>query len=42
MTYTSTLSQRLFGLVAAFAMSSLMIAASFAPPSAHAVQAMFA
>ena len=42
MTSTSTLSQRLFGFLAALSMSTFVIAASFAPPSTHAVQAMYA
>jgi hypothetical protein len=42
MTATSTLSQRLFAVAAAFSMSAFMVVASFAPPSAAAVQAMYA
>ncbi len=42
MTATSSLSQRLFALVAALSMSTFMVVASFAPPSAHAVQVMYA
>jgi hypothetical protein len=42
MTATSNFSQRLFGLFAAFGMTTFMLVASFQAPSAHAVQAMFA
>nr|WP_279323142.1 hypothetical protein [Altererythrobacter segetis] len=42
MTATSTFSQRLFAVVAALSMSTFMVVASFSPPSAHAVQAMYA
>ena len=42
MTATSTFSQRLFGIFAALSMTTFMVVASFAPPSAHAVQAMYA
>ena len=42
MTATSTFSQRLFAVVAALSMSTFMVVASFAPPSTHAVQAMYA
>jgi hypothetical protein len=42
MTASSNLSRRLFAVVAALAMSTFIVAGSFAPPSAHAVQAMYA
>jgi hypothetical protein len=42
MTATSTFSQRLFAVVAALSMSTFMVVASFSPPSAAAVQAMYA
>ena len=42
MTATSTFSQRLFAVVAALSISTFMVVASFAPPSATAVQAMYA
>jgi hypothetical protein len=42
MTATSTFSQRLLAAFVAFSMSTFMVVASFAPPSAHAVQAMYA
>jgi hypothetical protein len=42
MTTTPTFAQRILAMVAAFGMTTCILAASFAPPSAHAVQAMFA
>ena len=42
MTATSTLSQRVLAVFAALSMTTFMVVASFAPPSAHAVAAMYA
>jgi hypothetical protein len=42
MTASSSLSRRLFAVVAALAMSTFIVAGSFAPPAAHAVQARYA